>query len=243
MKFTPKLLSGRFKRRYKRFFADIQLDTGELVVAHCPNTGSMKNCLVENSPCWLSKSDNPKRKLEYTLEAVTATHGGMAGINTGRTNKLVEEALMTGRIAELAVFDVVEREVGFGKENSRLDFRLSKSAENQIDHPANSCFVEVKNLSLGLAQGVGMFPDAVTTRGAKHLRELALAKSMGHRAVLFFCVQHTQIDRVRPATHIDSNYAQTLREVCDQGVEVLAYSVSMNPSEFILLHRLPFSFD
>lgn len=240
MKFTPPLIQGRLKRRYKRFLADVELEHGELVVAHCPNTGSMTNCLVENGVCWLSRSDNPKRKLAYTLEAVTAKYGGMAGINTGMANKLVYEALELGRIKELSLYGKIEKEVSFGQEKSRLDFRLSGSDCDANDR-RSGCYVEVKNLTLGMENRLGMFPDAVTTRGAKHLRELARAKQQGNRAVLLFCVQHQGIDRVTPAREIDPDYYQALMEAKDQGVEVLAYKASLSPNEFVLEESVPFS--
>ena len=241
MKFDRQLLQGRLKKRYKRFFADVELDTGELVVAHCPNTGSMKNCLVEKGICWLSESDNPKRKLAYTLEAVTAAHGGMAGVNTGRTNKLVGEALQSGLIKELGQYGRIEREIRFGEDNSRLDFRLSR-LKNSCDEPL-SCYVEVKNVTLGLPDGLGMFPDSVTARGARHLRELALAKREGHRAVLFFCVQHQGIDRVVPAKDIDPAYHKALVAACEQGVEVIAYATALSRNEFLITGRLPFELE
>lgn len=239
MNFDPLLLQGRFQRRYKRFFVDVILDSGELIVAHCPNTGSMKNCLVDNGLCWLSQSDNPRRKLKYTLEAVTAKHGGMAGVNTGRTNKLVGEALQNGVIDELSGYPVIKPEFRFGKENSRLDFRLGM---DNSEEPDQGCLVEVKNLTLGYEEGLGAFPDAVTSRGTKHLRELLVARQQGYRAVLFFCVQHTAIDHVTVAEDIDPEYVSTLREVVDAGVEVLVYSVRMSRGEFAVDCAIPFGF-
>ena len=239
MKFDPPLLQGRFQRRYKRFFADVILDSGELIVAHCPNTGSMKNCLVKDGLCWLSESDNPKRKLKYTLEAVSAEFGGMAGVNTGRTNKLVAEALNNNRIDELSAYTVIEPEVRFGEENSRLDFRLRRSAETE--NPEDICFLEVKNLTLGLDDGLGAFPDAVTSRGAKHLRELLLARQQGYRAALFYCVQHTGVNRATVAKDIDPVYAETLIEVSNAGVEVLVYGTRMSRKEFVIDRAIPFS--
>ena len=240
MKFDPPLLQGRLQRRYKRFFADVILDSGELVVAHCPNTGSMKNCLVKDGVCWLSESDNPKRKLKYTLEAVTAEFGGVAGVNTGRTNKLVAEALKNNRIKELSEYSVIEPEIRFGEENSRLDFRLRRSPE--AEKPADICFVEVKNLTLGLEGGLGAFPDAVTSRGAKHLRELLLARQQGYRAALFFCVQHTGVNRATVAKDIDPTYAETLLEVTNAGVEVIVCGTRMSRKEFVIDGAIPFTF-
>lgn len=251
MKFQSELITARFVKRYKRFFADVEIDSPEgpkVVTAHCPNTGSMRHCLVLDSECWISKSDNPKRKLTYTLEAVTAEYGGMAGVNTGLTNKLVKEALLNKKIAELTEYETVEAEVKYGQQNSRLDFRLSGS----LSHKEQQCYVEVKNVTLGLdedegglgksglGKGEGAFPDAVTERGRKHLHELAYAIEQGHRAVLFFCVQHTGIQRVRPAWEIDPKYCETLAQVMDQGVEVLAYGVKMSRSEFSLDQPLAF---
>ena len=236
MKFTSELIQARFLKRYKRFFADVQITTPEgtqTVTAHCPNTGSMRHCTVADSECWISKSDNPKRKLKYTLEAVTAEHGGMAGVNTGLTNKLVKEALQNKWIAELSGYDELASEVKYGEQNSRLDFRLSSSEQH--------CYVEVKNVTLGLEEKLGAFPDAVTARGRKHLHELAYAVSEGHRAVLLFCVQHTDIDRLGLAWNIDPQYCETLVNVMSQGLEVLAYGVSMRPHAFQVDRRIEFS--
>ena len=258
MNFDPPLIQGQFRRRYKRFFADVELEDGSLITAHCPNTGSMKNCLIEGGVCWISKSNNPKRKLGYTLEAVSCVHGGMAGVNTGLANRLVGEALRGGRIPELCGYNQVRAEVRYGEERSRLDFLLSResmgamegmdgiagadggeNAEAAARLPMPDCYLEVKNLTLGLPNKEGAFPDAVTSRGLKHLRELARAKAEGFRAILFFCVQHTAIDRVRPAWEIDPMYAQTLLEVTELGVEVLAYAVDMQLTGFSLSHPLP----
>lgn len=248
MKFKKKLLKGRFKKRYKRFFADVELDLSEgtetqFVVAHCANTGSMTNCLVEDGVCWISVADNPKRKLGYTLEAVSSFYGGMAGVNTGLTNKLVLEALQNNVVAELSGYENIETEVRFGQERSRLDFRLTRPDNSRDSDEPSVCYVEVKNVTLGMENGLGMFPDAVTTRGAKHLRELAHAVEEGHRAVLLFCVQHQEIDRLTPAKEIDPNYYQALSESIERGVEVLVYRAEMSQTEFLLKESLPFSLD
>ena len=157
----------------------------------------------------------------------------MAGVNTSRTNKLVEEALLAGMIPELSGYDDLQSEVKFGLQNSRLDFLLSSGHQQ--------CLVEVKNVTMGLEGGIGTFPDAVTERGRKHLHELAYAVEQGHRAVLFYCVQHTGITQLQPAWEIDPKYCKTLEEVMDSGVEVLAYGVGMTPDEFKLSHKLEFS--
>ena len=172
MKFDPALGEGLLLRRYKRFLADIQLSSGEIITIHCPNTGSMKNCWLENTPCWFSDSGNAKRKYRHTLEITTTPEGALAGVNTGRANALVEEAIHSGVIRELQGYDSLRREVKYGEENSRIDLLLSRDD--------GDCYVEVKNVTL--AEGArGMFPDAVSVRGAKHLRELQIVLCRAHQ--------------------------------------------------------------
>lgn len=213
---------ARLIQRYKRFLADVALPTGEIITIHCPNTGSMKNCLLPDSPCWYSTSVSAARKYPHTLEIVTTPHGYLAGINTARANSLVECAITTGVIAELQGYTSLRREVVYGNEKSRIDFLL----ENE----AGKCYVEVKNVTLMDAEGQGLFPDAVSERGSKHLRELMQMTHEGHRAVLLFCVQHTGIQWVEPADLIDSVYGKTLREAITQGVEVIAYQAEILPA-------------
>ncbi len=236
MKFDPPFETALFLRRYKRFFADIQLPDGSIETAHCPNTGSMLNCLVENSPCYFSRSDNPKRKLKTTLEYVTCTSGKLACINTHRANQIVKEALLAGNILELADYPEIAPEVKYGAENSRIDFKLS--GDNLAD-----CYVEVKSVTLaepGQGQLMGYFPDAVTSRGQKHLRELIEMKKAGFRSVLFFSVQHQGVDCVRPATHIDPGYMHFLDQAIDQGVEVIAYQAKLTPDCLEVCKPVPF---
>ncbi|WP_062061651.1 DNA/RNA nuclease SfsA [Cellvibrio sp. OA-2007] len=223
--FYPALLL----KRYKRFLADIRLPDGAELTIHCPNTGSMKNCLVPESPCWYSVSDSKTRKYPQTLELVTAPGGHLAGINTARTNELVAQALHAGVIAELRGYQTVRREVVYGSEKSRIDFLLS---ENSGD--TRRCYLEVKNVTLMEAEGEGFFPDAVSERGSKHLRELTLMVEQGYRAVLLFCVQHTGIQSVRAAAHIDPVYAATLQAARDAGVEVIAYAANIDPAQNII---------
>lgn len=215
------LYPARLVKRYKRFLADVQLPSGEVTTLHCPNTGSMKNCVVVDSPCWYSQSDNPKRKYPYTLEIVTTPTGHLAGINTGRANGMVEDALRQGRLSAFTEFDSLKREVKFGHENSRVDFCLSY--KTGADSAQDLCFIEVKNLTLMEALDQGSFPDAVTERGTKHLRELMAVQREGHRAALIFCVQHTGVEWVEPARHIDPVYADTLAEAAAAGVIIKAY--------------------
>lgn len=220
------LQPARLIQRYKRFLADVALPTGEVITIHCPNTGSMKNCLWPDSPCWYSTSASIARKYPHTLEIVTTPRGHLAGINTARANGLVECAISTGVIAELEGHTSLRREVVYGHEKSRIDFLL----ENE----SGKCYVEVKNVTLMEAEGQGLFPDAISERGSKHLRELIQMKREGHRAVLLFCVQHTGIQWVEPADVIDPTYAKTLREAIAQGVEVIAYGAQIFPETGVI---------
>jgi len=218
-------------RRYKRFLADVECADGTLMTVHCPNTGSMKNCVLgQPQQAWISDSGNAKRKYRHTLEALQVAHGHWAGVNTGRANALVAEAVLAGRIKALNPIDGVEREVVFG--DSRFDLALG---ERNNPHT----FIEVKNVTLGsgvdeLDSGVIRFPDAVTERGQKHLQTLMQVVANGQRAVLFFCVQHTGGLAVSPADDIDSRYGELLRQAVQQGVEVMAGRVSLSRQAFVL---------
>ncbi|MVW76596.1 DNA/RNA nuclease SfsA [Pseudomonas xionganensis] len=231
MRFDPPLEEGRLLRRYKRFLADIETVGSELLTIHCPNTGSMLNCMSEGARVWFSRSNDPKRKLPGTWEIGETPHGRLAVINTGRANALVEEALRGGLIAELNGFTGLRREVPYGQERSRIDFRL--------DYPTGPAFVEVKSVTLGFADSpVAAFPDARTERGAKHLRELASLARDGVRAVQLYCVNLAGIEAVRPAEEIDPAYAAALREAVSAGVEVLAYGAEISPEQVCLARRL-----
>ncbi|MFJ3484705.1 DNA/RNA nuclease SfsA [Pseudomonas sp. NPDC090202] len=224
MRFSPALEEGRLLQRYKRFLADIETASGERLTIHCPNTGSMLNCMLPGGSVWFSRSDDPKRKLPGTWEISETPQGRLACINTGRANKLVEEALLAGTITELNGFTGLKREVAYGVENSRVDFRL--------DYPTGPLFLEVKSVTLGFDDSdVAAFPDAVTQRGAKHLRELAALAREGVRAVLLYCVNLTGVEAVRPAEEIDPAYAAALREAVAAGVQLLAYGVQLTPEE------------
>ncbi|GLZ89073.1 sugar fermentation stimulation protein [Metapseudomonas resinovorans] len=231
MKFAPALEEGRLLKRYKRFLADIETASGEQLTIHCPNTGSMLNCMSEGCRVWFSRSNDPKRKLPGTWEIAETPQGRLACVNTARANALVEEALKTGLIPELAGFSSLKREVAYGQENSRADFRLDFA-----DGPA---FIEVKSVTLGFdGSPVAAFPDAVTTRGSKHLRELAALAREGVWAVQLYCVNLSGIDAVRPAEEIDPAYAAALREAVSAGVEVLAYGVELTTEEVRVCRRL-----
>ncbi|MGB0467372.1 MAG: DNA/RNA nuclease SfsA [Pontibacterium sp.] len=225
------LIEGRLIRRYKRFLADIELPDGRQVTAHCPNTGSMKHCAEPGSRVWLLDSANPKRKYPLGWELVEIDQQFLCCINTGRANKLIREGIESGVIRELQGYSTIRQEVRYG-ENSRIDLLLE--ADNQP-----SVYVEVKNLTLLEEDGWGSFPDAVTTRGAKHLVELMAMVREGHRAVMIFCVPHAGIQRVRPADAIDPKYGQLLRQAADAGVEVLAYGASLTEQEVRITQALP----
>ena len=232
MHFSPPLERARLLRRYKRFLADIELASGEQLTIHCPNTGSMFNCMVEGGQVWFSRSNDPKRKLPGTWEISETPQGRLACVNTGRANALVEEALRAGVISELTGFTGLKREVAYGEERSRVDFRLEFA-----DGPA---YVEVKSVTLGFEDSaVAAFPDAVTQRGAKHLRELAALARQGVRAVQLYCVNLTGIEAVRPAEEIDAAYAAALRAAVADGVEVLAYGTRIDGEKVYIDRALP----
>ncbi len=229
MKFDPPLVTATLLRRYKRFLADVEL-AGERITVHCPNTGGMTNCVVEGAICWLRDAQNPKRKYRYGWELATTSTGHIAGINSVRANALVEEGVLSGVITELAGYSELKREVKIG-EKSRLDFLLTEGEQK--------CYVEVKSVTLGMGDGVGLFPDAKSERAVRHIDELVQIKRLGDRAVLLFCVQHTGIERVLPADEIDPGYGAALRRAAREGVEILAYRADINELEIRLSRAIP----
>jgi len=230
MKFAATLVEGRLLKRYKRFLADVELAGGGTITAACPNTGSMMGCCEPGSRVWLSESDSPTRKYRHTWEIVESA-GEMVGINTGLPNRLVREAIDGGVIGELSGYGALRPEVAFGEERSRIDLLLEDAAR-----PA--CYVEVKNVTAAVTGRVAIFPDAVSERGAKHLRELMRLKAQGLRAVLVFCVQRGDVDEVRPADAIDPVYGRTLREAIAGGVEVMAGRAKVTPRGIAIDARL-----
>jgi sugar fermentation stimulation protein A len=225
------LLSGRLLRRYKRFLADVAVDDGMRITAHCPNTGSLMGCAEPGLRVWLSRSDNPKRRYPLTWELVESDEGTLVGIHTGRSNRLVQEAIATGVIPELAGYASLRPEVPFGREGSRADLLLARDDSR--------CFVEVKNVTAAVSGGIALFPDAVTRRGAKHLRELMGCLADGDRAVLVFSVQRGDASEVRPADEIDPVYGRALRAAMETGVEVYAYRARVSPRSITLQDRIP----
>ncbi|PCJ25589.1 MAG: DNA/RNA nuclease SfsA [SAR86 cluster bacterium] len=224
-------------KRYKRFLADIELPDGNVITIHCPNTGSMKNCQEPGSRIWYTDSGNPKRKYPCTWQIIEIDSKYQVGINTNLANKLVFEALQLEGISQLKRYSKIRTEVAYGEQRSRIDFFLNSPDDDQSE----DCYVEVKNVSLGIGQGKGIFPDSVTLRGQKHLQELMHMRDQGHRAVLLFCVQHSGIDQVAPADDIDAEYGRLLRLAVQHGVEVLAYKVKFDigNSSIELTQELP----
>lgn len=232
MKLPTPLYPGRLLRRYKRFLADVDLDSGETVTAHCPNSGSMKGCAIPGARVLLSISGAPKRKFPYTWELAQAD-GIWIGINTSRTNRLVQEAIRQEKIPELAGYTDIRPEVRYGA-GSRIDLLLSG--------PSGDCYVEAKNVTL--AEGKrALFPDAVTTRGQKHLHELMEVARSGGRGVIFFVVQREDTRDFSPADTIDPEYGSLLRIAVKRGVEALVYQAAVSPLEIILTKRLPMALD
>lgn len=232
MQFDPPLTPARLIRRYKRFLADVEMTDGSMETVHCPNPGAMTGLQDPGAEVWLSRSDNPKRKLPLGLELVQAD-GALVGINAGFANRIVSEALAEGRVPELAEWDQVRAEVRYGQK-SRVDFLLSDSRGGQPD-----CYVEVKNVHLMRQPGLAEFPDSVTSRGARHLAELADMVRAGHRAFLFYLVQRTDCEAFRVAADIDPDYAAAFREAQAAGVGTFCYDCSITRDGIVLKRSLP----
>ncbi len=225
----PKLIPGTLVKRYKRFLADVELESGAVVTAHCPNTGSMRGCSTPGTRVYLSESDNPKRKLNYTWELMELP-ATLIGINTQVPNKLVQHSIEAGLVEALSGFTSVRPEVKTG-DHTRLDLLLSNVAGEE-------CFVEVKNCTL-VEQGVARFPDAVTARGQKHLAELERLVAQGKRGVIFFLIQRMDAVAFTPASDIDPAYARLLRRVVRAGVEVIAMDTLMDLNRISLGKSIP----
>jgi len=234
MQFPDPLIPGRLIRRYKRFLSDIELQSGETVVAHCANPGSMMGLAEPDAEVWISPSRNPARKLAYTWELVRddgAQPGSLVGINTSWPNQLVEEALREGRISELADYENLRREVPYGT-RSRIDFLLESP---QGPH----CYLEVKSVTLRRNGRTAEFPDAVTARGAKHLKELSDMVAAGARAVLLYLAQREDCDEIAVAADIDPGYATAFETARCAGVEVLCYNCDVSPDAIEVGKALP----
>lgn len=227
MKFTPALQKARFLKRYKRFFVDVALECGTVATAHCPNTGSMQRCFENGGDVWISCNDNPKRKLRYTWE-LSRCNGHMIGVNTGRANQLVSEAIARGMIAGLAEDTLLRAEVPIA--GSRIDFLASNSK--------GDTYIEVKSVTLCVGGGRGLFPDAVTVRGTRHLDALRAICESGGNAMLVFCVQHSGITHVAPARDIDPAYGRAFDAAVNAGVKVIALGARLAVDEIYLDRQL-----
>lgn len=229
MQFQNPLVEGTILKRYKRFLADVELPSGEVITAHTANTGSMKTCWEPGWKVLMSFHDNPKRKLKYSLEMIHNSNTWI-GINTSLPNKMAVEAIENGTIKELQGYDKIKPEAKIGK--SRIDILLSKEDGEQ-------CYVEVKNVTLLGDNKLALFPDAVSERGQKHLRELTGLVNEGIRSAMLYIVQREDVDRFSPADEIDPEYGRLLREAKEAGVEVLCYQCTLTPDGIEVTKPLP----
>jgi len=225
----PGLIKGHLIGRYQRFKADVRLASGEIITALCPNTGTMLTCSEPGRTVYVSRHDTPSRLLKYTWEMIEMP-GSLVGINTGVPNRLVRSAIESKRIKELAGFDHIRSEVKYGS-NSRIDLLLEQGDRR--------CFIEIKNCTL-VMDGIAYFPDAVTSRGLKHLKELQKEVSKGNRAVMFYLIQRMDAREVMPARHIDPAYSLELKKAKDSGVEIMAYDVTIDLQGVSINKKLPF---
>ena len=225
----PKLIKGILIKRYKRFKADVKLANGHVVTALCPNTGSMKSCSEPGRTVYLSRHNRPDRKLKYTWELIKMP-SSLVGVNTGIPNKLVKKTIKNKLINELSDFEEIRSEVKYG-ENSRIDILL--------ENKNKKTFIEVKNCTL-LEKGICYFPDAVTSRGLKHLHELQREVRSGNRAVMFYLIQRMDATRFEPASHIDPVYSQELKKAYCNGVKILVYDVNIDTKGIAINKPVPF---
>lgn len=228
MFFKEKLIHGSLIKRYKRFLTDVKLDDGSVVVAHCTNSGSMKSCLEEGAEVYLSPVNDPKRKTKFTWEMIKI-NDRWVGIHTGRPNQLAVEAVRNGDIPGLTGYTEVRPEVKI--QDSRLDVMAQNDQE--------TCFIEVKNVTLKEGK-YALFPDAVTTRGRKHLETLIRLKEEGYRAVMLYIVQRMDVEVFAPALEIDPGYSETLKKAVERGVEVFPVQAEVSPEGIVLGKLLPF---
>jgi len=234
MKFDPPLIRGRLIRRYKRFLADVELDSGEVITATCANTGSMKGLVEPGAIVWLSTSESQTRKYRHTWELVEHDGGRgstIVGINTNHPNRLVADAIAAGRIASLKGYAVLRREVKYGQ-NSRIDILLEDPVKGR-------CYVEIKNVHFLRTPGLAEFPDSITSRGAKHLEEMTNMIRAGHRAVMLYLVQRADATQMTFARDIDRDYGEAFDLASANGVEAIAYRCTLDPSGIALNRKIP----
>ena len=227
MKFNKKLLQGTLIKRYKRFFVDIKYKN-KTITAHCPNSGSMMGLLNKGNNVWFSESDNPKRKLKYTLQIVVVNNIPV-GINTHLSNKIVFESLKNKKIKNLIRFTNIKSEAKFS-DNTRFDFLISNNKEK--------CFLEVKNVTLLRQDNIAEFPDAITSRGTKHLKELIKAKRKGYESYMLYLIQRDDCKFFKIANDIDEEYKNTFDEALNNGVKMLCYDCKLNNEEIIINNQI-----
>lgn len=225
----PEMIQGTLVRRYKRFLADILLENGETVTAHCPNSGAMTACCQPGRPVYISCHDRPERKLKYTWELIDMP-ASLVGVNTLAPNRLIRKAITQGEIETFVEYDTVAPEIRVGK-HSRLDLML-------VNETSGKCYVEIKNCTL-VEDGTAMFPDAVTTRGRNHLLLLQELKKIGHRCAMIFLIQRMDARRFMPADHIDPAYGAALRAAAKNGVEIHVYDVALDLKRIRLGRPIP----
>ncbi len=230
MHFSTPLVPGKLIKRYKRFLTDVELEDGSTVIAHCTNSGSMKTCIEEGAPVYLTPVCDPKRKTKFTWEMIFI-NGGWIGINTSIPNLLAFEAVHDGKIEKLKGYTSIRREVKFG------DSRFDVFAENGKE----KCFIEVKNVTMKDGR-YAAFPDAVTTRGLKHLNTLIEVKKQGIRAVMLYVIQRMDVSIFTPAKDIDPEYAKALKKAYKAGVEIIPIQAEVSPEKIELVKELPFEF-
>jgi sugar fermentation stimulation protein A len=226
VKFAEPLEEARLLRRYQRFLADVAWPDGRVETVHCPNTGTMLGCRQPGSRVWLSRSDNPRRKYPLTWELVETAEGTLVGINTQRSNGLAREAIETGRIPSLTGFQSVRAEVPVTGGRMRVDFVLGDGSGDY--------YLEVKNVTAAVQRRRALFPDAVSTRAARHARELATLRRAGHRAGMLFVIQRDDVDTVQPADEIDPDYGRALRAAAAEGVDILACRARVSPTGIVV---------
>ena len=227
MKFKVRLLQGLLIRRYKRFFVDIKYKN-KTITAHCPNSGSMKGLLDSKNKVWFSKSDDPKRKLKYTLEMIVINKK-LVGINTQLTNKIILESLKEKKIKSLIKFNNIKAEVKYS-DNTRFDFLISNNKKK--------CFLEVKNVTLSRKNKIAEFPDAITSRGTKHLNELVDAKKKGYESYILYLIQRDDCKSFQIAKDLDREYKNTFDIALKNGVKVLCYDCKLNDEEIIINNQI-----
>ena len=229
MNFKKKLISGELIKRYKRFFVDVKIDN-KTVTAHCPNTGSMMGLLEKGNKVWLSKSDNPKRKLKYTLQVIES-NGSKVGVNTHLANKIALDAIYKSKIQNFKNYDFVKQEIKFGN-NTRFDLLLTKKNKK--------IFIEVKNVTLSRLKGIAEFPDAITSRGQKHIQELLNANKQGYNIYLLFVIQRDDCNKLKIAKDIDPKYCELLTKAVKKNLNILCYDCKFSTKGIKLNRKIKF---